>query len=88
MIHHCHAEGCIVVVPPRLLMCARHWAMVPVDLQQAVYQTYRPGQERGIPSLAWLDAATEAQNHVRRLEGYRERPLPSTLLLRVREVTQ
>lgn len=79
--HICHAEGCETPCPPRLLMCARHWRMVPKELQNAVYDTYRPGQERDMrPSIYWLDAATAAENHVREIEGYHVRPLPSAIL--------
>lgn len=81
--HTCHAEECETAVPPRMLMCARHWRMVPKPLQDAVYATYRPGQENDMrPSIEWLDAATSAENHVRVVEGYRPRPLPSELLAR------
>ena len=43
--HHCHAHGCDKSVPPRLMMCPKHWRMVPVDLQSRVWRTYRRGQE-------------------------------------------
>lgn len=45
MKHLCHATGCTVEVPPKLLMCPRHWRMVPPDIQRAVWRHYRPGQE-------------------------------------------
>lgn len=81
--HECHAEDCHVEVPPKLLMCGRHWAMVPPDIQRAVYAAYRPGQERDMrPSVESLDAMTAAENYIRRLEGKRERPLPSVLIER------
>ena len=44
-IHTCHAKGCTVEVPPKLLMCLRHWRMVPKEIQSAVWRHYRPGQE-------------------------------------------
>lgn len=79
--HHCHAEGCQVSVPPKRLMCGRHWMMVPIELRMPVLETYRPGQENDMrPSIASLDAIEVAVNYIRRLEGYRERPLPSVLL--------
>lgn len=43
--HTCHAIGCNLIVPPRMLMCLRHWRMVPKALQADVWATYRPGQE-------------------------------------------
>lgn len=79
--HHCHAEGCEVTVPPRLLMCGRHWAMVSSELQAEVLATYRLGQENDMrPSIESLDAMENAINHIRRLEGKHERPLPSVLI--------
>lgn len=59
--HTCHAKNCTKVVPPRLLMCLKHWRMVPRELQHAVWATYRPGQEVDKkPSRAYLDAARAA----------------------------
>jgi hypothetical protein len=43
--HNCHATGCNVPVPPKLLMCLKHWRMVPPDIQRGVWRHYRPGQE-------------------------------------------
>jgi hypothetical protein len=43
--HLCHAHGCKKAVPPQLLMCLKHWRMVPTQIQRLVWQTYRPGQE-------------------------------------------
>lgn len=68
--HLCHAIGCERVVPPRMLMCAPHWRMVPLGMQRAVWRTYRPGQERmKDPSSAYLDAAMAAVNAVARAES-------------------
>lgn len=71
--HSCHADGCTVAVPPRLLMCARHWRMVPSDLKLGVWATYQPGQERldgTAPVTAdYLDAARAAIDAVARIEG-------------------
>ena len=59
--HLCHAMGCEVAVPPRLLMCRRHWQMVPRNLQAAVYDAYVPGQElRKDPTAEYLEAAMAA----------------------------
>ncbi len=45
MSHRCHAEDCKVEVPPKMLMCLRHWRMVPRALQNAIWEHYRAGQE-------------------------------------------
>lgn len=39
-------------------MCARHWSMVPEDVQERVYANYRKGQcSDKTPSREWLDSA-------------------------------
>jgi hypothetical protein len=59
--HTCHAEGCLKEIPPRLLMCGHHWAMVPRPLRNEVWATYRPGQEIDKrPSPEYLQAADAA----------------------------
>ncbi|MFN3656804.1 MAG: hypothetical protein ACK4UO_06090 [Pseudolabrys sp.] len=77
MMHACHAHGCLVEVPPRLLMCGRHWKMLPLRLQHAVWAAYRPGQERTkTPSRAYLDAAKAAIAWVAAHERPPQRCLP------------
>lgn len=47
MAHHtCHAEGCSRSIPPRMFACSAHWGAVPRDLQRALWNVYREGQER------------------------------------------
>lgn len=59
--HLCHALGCKAAVPPKLLMCARHWRMVPRMIQAGVWKHYRPGQERDKrPTPEYLEAASAA----------------------------
>lgn len=55
MSHRCHAIGCEKPVPPKMLMCLKHWRMVPAENQRNIWATYRPGQEsdKG-PSLLYL----------------------------------
>lgn len=67
--HLCHAIGCHTPVPPKMLMCLKHWRMVPRDLQQQVWATYRPGQEDDKnPSEAYMVAQERAVNAVRTKE--------------------
>ena len=69
--HVCHAHGCSVVVPPRLLMCRKHWSLVPAPLRDAVWRTYRPGQERTKdPTHEYLAAAQAAIDAVAVAEGW------------------
>lgn len=73
LAHHCHAEGCPVPTRPEMLMCARHWRMVPVRLRAAVWRTYRAGQCDDMrPSAEYCRAAGAAVNAVAAKEG---RPL-------------
>jgi hypothetical protein len=68
--HHCHARDCTVEVPPRMLMCGRHWRMVPRVLQAAVWATYRRGQEKTKdPSPEYLKASRDAIHAVAVKEG-------------------
>lgn len=73
--HTCHAEGCEVRVPPRMLMCGRHWRMVPYGLKLAVWAEYQPGQERldgtAFPTEDYLGAARDAIDSVAVKEGRR-----------------
>jgi hypothetical protein len=62
MTHSCHWPGCGKSVPPKLLMCARHWAMLPMTIRSRVWATYRPGQEVDKnPSREYIVAARAAQ---------------------------
>jgi hypothetical protein len=46
MLHHCHAIDCAMPVAPKLLMCSRHWRILPAPAQRIVEHHYRAGQER------------------------------------------
>jgi len=71
--HTCHARDCGEPVPPELLMCRKHWRMVPRNIQRAVWAAYRPGQcDDKQVSDAWMRAADAAIGFVARAEG---RPL-------------
>lgn len=53
-----------------MLMCPRHWRMVPKPLQRAVWATYVDGQEdRKDPSAAYIEAALAAVAAVAKAEG-------------------
>lgn len=59
--HTCHARGCEKPVPPKMLMCLRHWRMVPRPLQTLVWARYVPGQEiTKTPTTAYLDVMKQA----------------------------
>lgn len=61
MSHTCHARGCKVVTKPEMLMCFRHWKIVPAILQREVWKHYRHGQcDDKQPSKEWMKAADDA----------------------------
>lgn len=71
--HECHAHGRKTLVPPRLLMCSRHWIMVPARLRNDVWNAYVEGQEvRKDPSSEYIDAATAAIEAVRESEEHEQ----------------
>jgi hypothetical protein len=70
MSHRCHALGCNKEIPPKLLMCLRHWRMVPERLQAEIWRTYRPGQEIDkMPSEAYMEAQRAAISAVAEREA-------------------
>lgn len=66
----CCANGCLTGVPRHLLMCSKHWRMVPSAIQQRVYKHYRDEQlkEGGEPTDEWYAAAADAVEAVARAE--------------------
>lgn len=51
-------------------MCLRHWRLLPLELQRAVWAVYVPGQEiRKDPTREYLAAARAAIRYIERLEG-------------------
>ncbi len=68
--HRCHARGCLTQVKPEMLMCLRHWRMVPRKVQRAVCHHYRHGQCTDMsPSELWHVAADAAIGFVAQKEG-------------------
>lgn len=68
--HHCHAKNCPTPCKPEMLMCGRHWYMVPKRIQAAVWKHYRPGQcDDKRPSKEWFEAANAAIASVARIEA-------------------
>lgn len=60
--HTCPVQGCIERVPNRLLMCRRHWGIVPAGLRREHLANYREcgtGDhiQRRMASLARLGSA-------------------------------
>ena len=61
MKHTCHWPTCTTKVPPRMWGCKRHWFMLPEEIREEIWATYREGQEIDKkPSLAYRTAAAKA----------------------------
>ncbi len=60
--HKCHAIGCETPCKPEMLMCKRHWTMLPNPRKRSVLREYKAGQcnLNPIPSEQWHDAADAA----------------------------
>ncbi len=70
MTHLCHAHACSTPVQPAMFMCRSHWFKVPKPLRDAIWETYRRGQEDDKrPSDAYLKNASEAVKAVAAKEG-------------------
>lgn len=66
--HDCFAYGCFCRVPSHMLMCRRHWAMVPQDIKQKVWAEFR-AKGSAFGSEGHLQACQEARDAVARQEG-------------------
>ncbi len=68
--HRCAARGCETRIPVHRLMCYVHWFKVPAPIRTAIWNTYRPGQERDRrPSPEYLVAARDAVDAVAEKES-------------------
>lgn len=60
--HTCHADTCETPVPPHMNMCGAHWYQIPKPLRDAIWATYRPGQEVDKrPSADYMDVQRAAR---------------------------
>ena len=63
----CPVLWCGKTAEPELaLMCARHWAMVPAELQTKVIAAHRHRKGRGV--RRWVNIRQEAIDKVDRME--------------------
>lgn len=70
MSHQCHAAGCQASVPPKLMMCKKHWYMLPMLMRSAIWKHYRPGQEDDKRiTKEYSEAAQKAIKYLADLEG-------------------
>lgn len=63
--HECHWPGCTKQVPPAMWGCREHWYMLPRDLRNEIWRTYKPGQEVTLtPSVAYIEVAKRIQQWI------------------------
>ena len=65
-VHHtCHWPGCTTPVRHALWGCKYHWFLLPLDLRNEIWRTYRPGQEvTKSPSREYIAAARRVQDWI------------------------
>jgi hypothetical protein len=64
-----------------MLMCKKHWFMLPPNIRSAVWRTYRPGQcDDKNPSEEWHVTADAAIGYVAAKEGKPLRQSETTAL--------
>jgi hypothetical protein len=66
MSHKCPVKECETKVPANMLMCHRHWYMVPRDIQSDVWKTYRIGPGSGLHRKAMMAAVTAVEENLTR----------------------
>lgn len=60
--HKCHWPGCGASVAPALWGCKTHWMMLPKEIRDRIWKTYKPGQEvKKNPTWEYLKAAGAAE---------------------------
>lgn len=66
----CYANDCHATVSPNLLMCRRHWFMVPARLRAQVWALYREGVSNGNhPTREYVVVINQARDAVAREEA-------------------
>lgn len=63
--HTCHWSGCEAQVPPAMWGCKKHWRLLPLELREAIWQAYVPGQEIcGTSSAEYVTIARRVQDWI------------------------
>lgn len=70
-MHPCAASPCKKQIEDKLLMCMRHWRMVPRDIQREIWQHYVQGQTWETATTQYRSAYLKAVDAVRAVEGRR-----------------
>jgi hypothetical protein len=75
MTHSCAAKGCNKQVPLKMLMCKKHWFMVPKPMRDTIWAEYSPGQENdmsGLGNEAYMQAVKAAVDYLADQEPQKE----------------
>ena len=64
----CPIGVCLFVIPRHMLMCGKHWRLVPAPLQRTVYSSYRSMMNGG-GTKEWLAASDKAIDIVNNKTG-------------------
>ena len=70
--HTCRAVRCVKLIPMDMLMCAKHWRMVPLALRREVWREYRRWKAGATSMTAAYADAVQAEgivNHNDLLQG-------------------
>jgi hypothetical protein len=65
MDHKCPITNCAVRVAPDKLMCPGHWSLVPKDLGDALYRSYRTDAKGTLHMAAIQACCTYVNNFLR-----------------------
>lgn len=71
--HRCAASACTTMIGMQLLMCARHWKMVPRSIADRLLSAYVRGQSISTATPAYLEAMQECIDAVAMREGRLQR---------------
>lgn len=70
MKHTCHWDGCNKECPPAMWGCKTHWFTLPKFLRDAIWDSYRPGQEiTKTPSDKYLVVAWMVQQWIKEFKA-------------------
>jgi hypothetical protein len=65
-VHYCHARPlCKVPVPPAMLFCRPHWAMVPPDMKRRHWAVYKKRYDGKPQYFAFLDSLGACVSYVK-----------------------
>jgi hypothetical protein len=72
MIHKCAADGCKREISIALLMCPRHWKLVPKRIQSLIWRTVNSSDRN-----RYFSHVTDAIRAVSRAEGTQLEMMPN-----------